>query len=1008
MTTANRSSDPPVGRSDVADHFRVASGLTSDFIYELHVDESGDVRINWIEGALERVTGLRAEGITPEAMFALTHPEDLTILETDRARLLAGEPVIQLLRIIRPSGETRWLQSRIRPEQDPITGRVVRLHGASSDVTERVEAERDRERSLSLLHATLEATADGILVVDSDGNVVQANRRFAELWRIPEALLATGDDERLLAFVLDQLAEPDDFLSTVRWLYEHPEEESEDVLEFKDGRIFERLSRPQRIGGEVVGRVWSFRDTTDRRRAEMFLAEAQALANVGSWEYDVRSGVTIWSDQGFRLYGEEPGAFEPTQETWLERVHPDDREEVRRLDAEAMARGGPFSYTFRVVLPDGSEAIHQARGEVVMDGAGQPMRVVGTELDITERVEANEALRASEERYRELVERQPAVVYVAEPGPEGRWTYVSPQIERLLGFTPEEWTEDAGMWERQVHPGDREPVVSGEEALARVVEGVREGAELPVLATEYRMLAKDGREVWVRDEAFFAWDDDRMTMRGLLLDITDRMRAEIALRDTNQALKALIESSPLAIVALDPQRRVTRWNAAAESIFGWTAQEVLGEPYPVVSAGGEGEHLSIFDRLMGGEVLQSEEIVRLRKDGSAVHLLLSAAALRDDRGAVTGVMGVMADVTDRKAAEALAGSVVRSSLDPIVVMDHKGNIVDFNPAAEATFGHARESIVGRPVAELMPAESRGAHRAGLARYMATGEHRILGRRIEVTAIRADGSEFPAELTVAPVEGKEPPLFTASLRDITERVRAEEEIRENLARLRATDEQRRRLLERVVAAQEEERRRIAADIHDDSVQVMSAVGIRLEGLHRLVEGDQVRRAVQQLQETVTAAVDRLRQLMFELRPAALDREGLVPALRTYLVRTGDESELVCTLQNHLITEPPEATRLALYRIVQEAVTNVRKHAKATAVTVSLDQRDDGTLVRVVDDGRGFAGENGEDGAASRPGHLGLTAMREQAEMVRGRFQVRSRPGAGTTIEVWVPTREPHGV
>src|SRR5919106_2716532 len=221
MTTANRSSDPPVGRSDVADHFRVASGLTSDFIYELHVDESGDVRINWVEGALEQVTGLRAEGITPEAMFALTHPEDLTILETDRARLLAGEPVIQLLRIIRPSGETRWLQSRIRPEQDPITGRVVRLHGASSDVTERVEAERDRERSLSLLHATLEATADGILVVDSDGNVVQANRRIAELWRIPEALLATGDDERLLAFVLDQLAEPDDFLSTVRWLDEH-------------------------------------------------------------------------------------------------------------------------------------------------------------------------------------------------------------------------------------------------------------------------------------------------------------------------------------------------------------------------------------------------------------------------------------------------------------------------------------------------------------------------------------------------------------------------------------------------------------------------------------------------------------------------------------------------------------------------------------------------------------------------------------------------------------------
>jgi PAS domain S-box-containing protein len=881
------------------------------------------------------------------------------------------------------------------------------VYESSRDGTDQVLANEERERTLSMLHATLESTADGILVVDRNGEVVGTNRRFAELWRIPDELLATRDDERLLAFVLDQLVEPETFLRTVRYLYDHPEEESEDVLEFKDGRIYERSSRPQLLAGEVVGRVWSFRDVTDPRRAERFLADAQRLARVGSWEFDVRTEVTTWSDELFRLYGEDPGAFEPSLETWLARVHPDDRERVQRLDAEAMARGGPFDYSFRVVGPDGEVRRHAVQGEVIHDRDGNPLRVLGTELDVTERTRAEEALRESEERYRELLERQPAVVYVAEPGPGGRWTYVSPQIERLLGFTPEEWVADPNMWERQVHPNDRGRVVAGEEALARVVEGVREGAELPVLATEYRMLAKDGREVWVRDEAFFAWDDDRMTMRGLLLDITDRVRAESALRDTNQALNALIDSSPMAIVALDQERRVTRWNAAAESIFGWTAEEVLGKPYPVVSAEGEGEHLSLFDKLMGGEVLQSEEIARLRKDGSQVHLLLSAAALRNELGEVTGAMGVMADVTDRKAAEAMAGSVVRASLDPIVVMDDEGNIVDFNPAAEATFGHTREAIMGRPVAELMPPKFRGAHRAGLARYQETGEQRVMGRRIEVTGLRADGTEFPAELSISRVEGKGPPLFTASLRDITERVRAEEEIRENLARLRATDEQRRRLLERVVAAQEEERRRIAADIHDDSVQVMSAVGIRLEGLHRLVEGDQVRRAVQQLQETVTAAVDRLRQLMFELRPAALDREGLVPAIRTYLVRTGDESELVCTLQNHLITEPPEATRLALYRIVQEAVTNVRKHAKATAVTVSLDQRDDGTLVRVVDDGRGFAGENGEDGAASRPGHLGLTAMREQAEMVRGRFQVRSRPGAGTTIEVWVPTKEPHG-
>ena len=124
------------------------------------------------------------------------------------------------------------------------------------------------EETVSLLSSTLESTTDGILVVDREGRIVRSNRRFAELWRIPEEVLASGDDGRAIAFVLDQLADPDAFVAKVQELYEDPGAESEDVLRFRDGRVFERYSRPHRIGEECVGRVWSFRDVTRRHRGE--------------------------------------------------------------------------------------------------------------------------------------------------------------------------------------------------------------------------------------------------------------------------------------------------------------------------------------------------------------------------------------------------------------------------------------------------------------------------------------------------------------------------------------------------------------------------------------------------------------------------------------------------------------------------------------------------------------------------------------------------------------------
>ena len=186
--------------------------------------------------------------------------------------------------------QDRWFEVLIEPLVDDA-GATVGCVGAAMDITTQRETTQQLQRSLSLLEATLDATADGILVVDPQGHVGAYNRRFLTLWRVPRSLVRTGDDPALLSFVADQLEDPEAFLQAVRDLYASPDQDASDVLRFKDGRVFDRYSMPQLVAGDVVGRVWSFRDVTEREgllRRATFLADATRLLS----SLDVRTALT--------------------------------------------------------------------------------------------------------------------------------------------------------------------------------------------------------------------------------------------------------------------------------------------------------------------------------------------------------------------------------------------------------------------------------------------------------------------------------------------------------------------------------------------------------------------------------------------------------------------------------------------------------------------------------------------------------------------------------------------
>jgi len=222
------------------------------------------------------ITGYSREEILQFKVEQLTHPDDVPASLEFIRRIRDGElPEYRMeKRYVRKDGRVIWVNLTVSIVRS-VDGQPLYLVGFIEDITQRREAEAEASRSLSLLRATLESTADGILVVDLSGKILSFNQKMADMWEIPAEIFACGDDQRAIDAALDKLIRPEEFMSKVMELYRNPDEASYDVLELKDGRTFERYSQPQRINDLPVGRVWSFRDVTARRRAE---EHARALA----------------------------------------------------------------------------------------------------------------------------------------------------------------------------------------------------------------------------------------------------------------------------------------------------------------------------------------------------------------------------------------------------------------------------------------------------------------------------------------------------------------------------------------------------------------------------------------------------------------------------------------------------------------------------------------------------------------------------------------------------------
>ncbi len=467
-------------------------------------------------------------------------------------------------------------------------------------------------------------------------------------------------------------------------------------------------------------------------------------------------------------------------EAWMDAVHPDDREAASLTLGEAVRSGKDFAIETRSLRAhDGSYRWHLQQAVALRGADGKVLKFVGTTSDIDDRKRAEEALRASETNLREILNGIPG--FVCTLNPAGQIDLANRPLLDFFGMTLEElnsWGTNGA-----VHPDDLPRVI------AELTDAMTTGTPFD---SELRYRRADGLYRWSQTRILPVRDAEGRITRwfGLITDIDDRKRAEEALRASETNLREILDSIPGLVCTLSPAGEMELTNRPFLQYFGKTLEEIKnwGNSDAVHPDDMPGVVLEFTNSITTGAPYYTEHRCR-RADGVYRWFQNSAHPIRDTEGRITRWYCLITDIDDRKRtedelkrSEARHRVVVETASDAVVSIDERGTIILANPAMKRIFGYSPEELIGKPLTVLMPGAMSKLHETGLKQYLETGVKHLNWQGTEMTAQRADGEEFPAEVSFGEMVVDQRKVFTGFIRDISEKKRAEHALRETQAEL----------------------------------------------------------------------------------------------------------------------------------------------------------------------------------------------------------------------------------